>query len=105
MILSMKQLFDCTCHWSVLHVNICLMSNSLILQLSCWQDWLFSLAHVEPSNAGTKSYHFLFVINKARTDHSGRSENHRGATKGCSSYLAPPSNAGCGLVAKDALQL
>lgn len=46
-----------SCHIHCTHILLfwlsCLLSNSLILQLSCWQDWLFSLAHLEPSNAGT----------------------------------------------------
>nr|XP_058950691.1 neurobeachin-like [Pocillopora verrucosa] len=34
----------------VLLLNHSKINRSLILQLSCWQDWLFSLAHIEPSN-------------------------------------------------------
>ena len=37
-----------------------LFFNSLILQLSCWQDWLFSLAHIEPSNPGNTN-RFMWV--------------------------------------------
>ncbi|XP_068720916.1 lipopolysaccharide-responsive and beige-like anchor protein [Montipora capricornis] len=35
----------------VLLLNHNQVNRSLILQLSCWQDWLFALAHVEPANA------------------------------------------------------
>jgi len=30
----------------------------LLLQLMCWQDWLFSLSYFEPSNQGIV-YHFV----------------------------------------------